>query len=184
MPPLVQQDEPVSPTSNQDSSLHIALSTISLTEHKSDDGQPSPAQRPPPLPPRKDASSSTISLGPSGIPQNGRRKLLLIYIHGFMGAEDSFRTFPAHVHNLVASALADSHVVYSKIYPRYKSRRAMSAARDEFSEWLVNGSNIAILSRTNSRRQADTVRVRSNRCDLIRAQFGRHPSRRRSPCRE
>lgn len=55
-----------------------------------------------------------------------------------MGAEDSFRSFPAHVHNLVADALADSHVVYSKIYPRYKSRRAMSAARDEFSEWLVN----------------------------------------------
>lgn len=135
MPPPAQLDDPVSPTSNQDSSLHMTISSISLTEHKSDDVRATPAQRPPPLPPRKDASSSTISLGLSGTAQDGRRKLLLIYIHGFMGAEDSFRTFPAHVHNLAANALADSHVVYSKIYPRYKSRRAMSAARDEFSEW-------------------------------------------------
>lgn len=141
MPPPAQLDDPVSPTSNQDSSLHMTISSISLTEHKSDDVRATPAQRPPPLPPRKDASSSTISLGPSGTAQDGRRKLLLIYIHGFMGAEDSFRTFPAHVHNLVANALADSHVVYSKIYPRYKSRRAMSAARDEFSEWWVNVIN-------------------------------------------
>jgi hypothetical protein len=142
----MQLNDSVSPTSNQDTSPHMTLSTISLTEHKSDDGQPSPARKPPPLPPRKNASSSTVSLGPSGIPQDGRRKLLLIYIHGFMGAEDSFREFPAHVHNLVANALADSHVVYSKIYPRYKSRRAMSAARDEFSEWLANGSDVSIRS--------------------------------------
>jgi hypothetical protein len=137
MHPPVLLDDPVSPTSNQDSPLHMTLSSVSLTEHKSDDKQPNHGQRPPPLPPRKDASSSTISLGPSWTPQDGRRKLLLIYIHGFMGAEDSFRKFPAHVHNLVFNALADSHVVYSKKYPRYKSRRAMSAARDEFSEWLV-----------------------------------------------
>ncbi|RAO65410.1 uncharacterized protein BHQ10_001422 [Talaromyces amestolkiae] len=137
MPPPMQLDDPGSPTSNRDPSLHMTISTLSLTERKPDDGHAIPAQRPPPLPPRKDASSSTLSLGPSGTPQDGRRKLLLIYIHGFMGAEDSFRTFPAHVHNLAADALADSHVVYSKIYPRYKSRRAMSAARDEFSEWLI-----------------------------------------------
>lgn len=137
MAPPMPLDDPVSPTSNQDSSLHRKVSTISLTEHRPEDKHTFPAQRPPPLPPRKDASSSTLTFGPSGTPQDGRRKLLLIYIHGFMGAEDSFRAFPAHVHNLIANALAASHVVYSKIYPRYKSRRAMSAARDEFSEWLV-----------------------------------------------
>lgn len=138
MCPPMQLDDPVSPTSNQDPSLHMTLSTISLTENNSDDGHVISNQGPPPLPPRKDASSSTVSLGSLGIPQDGRRKLLLIYIHGFMGAEDSFRAFPAHVHNLVSNALADSHVVYSKIYPRYKSRRAMAAARDDFSEWFVN----------------------------------------------
>ncbi|KAE8549632.1 hypothetical protein EYB25_008154 [Talaromyces marneffei] len=133
----VQLHDPVSPTSNQNSPLHMESSSVSLAEHKSYEGQPSPARNPPPLPPRKDASSSSMSLGPSETPQDGRRKLLLIYIHGFMGAEDSFREFPAHVHNLISNTLADSHVIYSKIYPRYKSRRAMTAARDEFSEWLI-----------------------------------------------
>ncbi|EED20165.1 conserved hypothetical protein [Talaromyces stipitatus ATCC 10500] len=134
--PPVQLDDSVDSTNNQDASLCMTLSNISSTENTSGDRYASSAQRPPPLPLRKDASSSTISLGPPGDPRDGRRRLLLIYIHGFMGAEDSFRKFPAHVHNLVANALAESHVVYSKIYPRYKSRRPMSAARDEFSSWL------------------------------------------------
>lgn len=83
-------------------------------------------------------SSSTLSLGPSeSVNIDGRRKLLLIYIHGFMGEEASFHKFPAHVHNLVTIALAESHVVYSKVYPRYKSRRAMDIARDDFSRWCV-----------------------------------------------
>ncbi|KAL2003599.1 hypothetical protein VTN02DRAFT_3145 [Thermoascus thermophilus] len=53
-----------------------------------------------------------------------------------MGTETSFKAFPAHVHGLLANALAESHVVYSKIYPRYKSRRAMEFARDDFSKWI------------------------------------------------
>src|SRR5438045_5011817 len=42
-------------------------------------------------------SSSTQSLIPSESGRDGRRKLLLIYIHGFLGNETSFRSFPAHV---------------------------------------------------------------------------------------
>lgn len=80
-------------------------------------------------------SSSTLSLGPSESSDHGRRQLLLIYIHGFMGAETSFQKFPAHVHNLVTMALKETHVVYSKVYPRYKSRRALNIARDDFSHW-------------------------------------------------
>jgi hypothetical protein len=80
-------------------------------------------------------SSSTLSLGPSESSVHGRRQLLLIYIHGFMGAETSFQKFPAHVHNLVTTTLKETHVVYSKVYPRYKSRRAMNIARDDFSHW-------------------------------------------------
>ncbi|EME87919.1 uncharacterized protein MYCFIDRAFT_118736, partial [Pseudocercospora fijiensis CIRAD86] len=65
-----------------------------------------------------------------------RRKLLLVYIHGFMGAETSFRSFPAHVHNLLAILLSETHVVHSKIYPRYRSKGRISNARDDFSRWL------------------------------------------------
>lgn len=66
----------------------------------------------------------------------GRRRLLLIYIHGFMGNETSFRSFPAHMHNLLTVVLAPSHVVHTKIYPRYQSRRHLRVARDDFSAWL------------------------------------------------
>lgn len=66
----------------------------------------------------------------------GRRKLLLVYIHGFMGDESSFRSFPAHVHSLLTVLAQDTHVVYSKIYPRYRSKQYITIARDNFSTWL------------------------------------------------
>lgn len=81
-------------------------------------------------------SRSTQSLVPEkGKDHGSKRTLLLIYIHGFMGNETSFQSFPAHVHNAVTVALADTHVIHTKIYPRYKSRRAIEYARDDFSEW-------------------------------------------------
>ena len=61
--------------------------------------------------------------------------MLLVYIHGFMGNETSFQSFPAHVHNLLTITLAETHVVHIKIYPRYKSRKAIDFARDDFSTW-------------------------------------------------
>lgn len=71
-------------------------------------------------------------------PQNERRrKLLCIYVHGFMGNETSFRSFPAHVHNLLAVLLSETHAVHTKIYPRYRSRRNIACARDDFSAWLT-----------------------------------------------
>ncbi|PQE11994.1 catalytic protein [Rutstroemia sp. NJR-2017a BVV2] len=42
----------------------------------------------------------------------------------------------AHVHNLLTIALVETHVVHTKIYPRYKSRKAINFARDDFSTWL------------------------------------------------
>ncbi|TKA78220.1 hypothetical protein B0A55_03778 [Friedmanniomyces simplex] len=82
-------------------------------------------------------SSSTQSLAPSeNNEQNERRRLLLIYIHGFMGNETSFRSFPAHVHHLLTVLLAETHVVHTKVYPRYRSKRNISFARDDFSRWL------------------------------------------------
>ncbi|KAM0803463.1 hypothetical protein BDR22DRAFT_791861, partial [Usnea florida] len=89
-------------------------------------------------------SSSTQSLVPhdntstdgDGNRTDGRKTLLLVYIHGFMGNETSFQSFPAHVHNLVTVRLEGSHVVHTKIYPKYKSRKAIEFARDAFSEWL------------------------------------------------
>lgn len=80
-------------------------------------------------------SSSTQSLVPIEADRSGRRTLLLIYIHGFVGNETSFQSFPAHVHNVLSITLAETHIVHTKIYPRYKSRKHIEFARDDFSKW-------------------------------------------------
>ncbi|KAI0119597.1 hypothetical protein F4814DRAFT_412568 [Daldinia grandis] len=84
-------------------------------------------------------SSSTQSLvpSPSEAEDSGRRKLLIIYIHGFMGNDASFQSFPAHVHKYLKLALSETHTVHSKIYPRYKTYKALDVARDNFSRWLA-----------------------------------------------
>lgn len=80
---------------------------------------------------------STESLYPSKSGPKHRRTLLLVYIHGFMGNEASFQSFPAHVHNLLSDALSETHSVHTKMYPRYKSRKTIEFAREEFSAWYV-----------------------------------------------
>lgn len=81
-------------------------------------------------------SSSTHSLTPTLRDNEGRRTLLIVYIHGFMGNDSSFRSFPAHVHSYLKEALEETHVVHTKIYPRYKTYKAIDVARDNFSKWL------------------------------------------------
>ncbi|KAH7186144.1 uncharacterized protein B0J16DRAFT_400036 [Fusarium flagelliforme] len=71
----------------------------------------------------------------------GKRRLLIIYIHGFCGSEDSFGQFPSHVHSFLKQALCDTHVVYSKIYPQYETRNAMDIAVEKFSRWLQPHEN-------------------------------------------
>ena len=61
---------------------------------------------------------------------------MLVYIHGFYGNDQSFHSFPAHVHNYLREALSETHVVHSKLYPRYKTYKAIEIARDNFSAWL------------------------------------------------
>lgn len=62
-----------------------------------------------------------------------------------MGTETSFRSFPAHVHNLVTITLADSHVVHTKIYPRYQARRTIDQVAEDFSRWCVCAIYVAIV---------------------------------------
>lgn len=81
------------------------------------------------------------SLLPAESSSGLRRTLLLVYVHGFVGNDMSFGSFPAHVHNLLASYLVETHVVHTKIYPRYKSRKNISYARDDFSNWLYPHEN-------------------------------------------
>lgn len=132
------RDPPEQPRpADQTKQLHMTESSVSLESSSSTNGPNSSSQNAYAWweEANKNYYSSATSLGPTESAVDGRRKLLLVYIHGFMGAETSFQKFPVHVHNLVTKGLAESHVVYSKVYPRYKSRRAMNIARDDFSEW-------------------------------------------------
>ncbi|KAJ5946325.1 hypothetical protein N7454_003164 [Penicillium verhagenii] len=99
--------------------------------------QPEPQTHTPP-----DRSSSGLSLS-SGLSMTGpgpqdatKRRLLLIYIHGFGGSETTFSDMPVHVHSALAALLSESHVVYTRIYPRYKSKGEFQLAVDRFSGWL------------------------------------------------
>lgn len=81
-------------------------------------------------------TSSTQSLGNPAPDADARRTLLIIYLHGFYGNDQSFRSFPAHVHSYLSQLLAETHTIHSKIYPRYKTYKAIEVARDRFSAWL------------------------------------------------
>lgn len=85
---------------------------------------------------RDPRTSSTQSLTPSDYNEHEKRKLLLVYIHGFMGNDNSFQNFPFHVHRFLRDRLRESHAVHTKIYPRYKTYKAIEVARDNFSRWL------------------------------------------------
>ena len=63
-----------------------------------------------------------------------KRKLLLIYVHGFLGDETSFKQFPAHVHHCLTDALKE-RVIHTKVYPKYKTRQKMEQVREIFSDW-------------------------------------------------
>ncbi|KAL2266498.1 hypothetical protein VTJ83DRAFT_5850 [Remersonia thermophila] len=87
---------------------------------------------------RDPRTSSVQSLAPStGDDGDQKRKLLVIYIHGYKGSTTSFRSFPAHVHNLLKTLLAETHVVHTKIYPRYKTYKSIEVATENFSQWLA-----------------------------------------------
>ncbi|KAL1874384.1 hypothetical protein VTK73DRAFT_410 [Phialemonium thermophilum] len=112
-------------------------SPSSFRSHESTRGGPPDAKVPRSWSPLDPRSSSSQSLDTFRSEENDhRRRLLVIYIHGFMGNDSSFRSFPAHVHHVLRNALADSHTVHSKIYPRYKTYKTIEVARDNFSKWL------------------------------------------------
>ncbi|RAL14292.1 uncharacterized protein BO97DRAFT_314907, partial [Aspergillus homomorphus CBS 101889] len=80
---------------------------------------------------------SSLSLPVPNFPQDvAKRCLLLIYIHGFEGSEASFSDFPAHVHTSLTDLMGESHYIYTRIYPRYKSRGKMCTAVKNFNAWL------------------------------------------------
>jgi len=66
-----------------------------------------------------------------------RKTLLLVFIHGFKGGDDTFGTFPEHLRALISHALPKANVV-AIAYPRYETRGELSDCVARFREWLEN----------------------------------------------
>ncbi len=133
-PPLpprsLQNESPSSPTIRLGvvSSGHAHLQPLSVVDPRTSSTQ----SLVPSLYPSREQESACDS---SSFPPT-KLTLLVIYVHGFYGNDQSFRSFPAHVHGFLKISLAESHVIHTKIYPRYKTYKSIQVARDQFSLWL------------------------------------------------
>ncbi|KAI1503421.1 hypothetical protein F5X99DRAFT_407003 [Biscogniauxia marginata] len=63
------------------------------------------------------------------------RTLLLCFIHGFKGNDDTFRTFPYDLKTQVAKKLPD-HSVESIVYPKYETKGELGQCSEAFLSWL------------------------------------------------
>ncbi|KAI1131148.1 hypothetical protein F5Y10DRAFT_287899 [Nemania abortiva] len=63
------------------------------------------------------------------------RTLLLCFLHGFKGNDDTFRTFPEDLKAQVAKQLPDDHVE-SVVYPKYETKGELGQCSVSFLSWL------------------------------------------------
>ncbi|KAK1831526.1 hypothetical protein QBC39DRAFT_258764 [Podospora conica] len=64
-----------------------------------------------------------------------KRILLLCFIHGFKGNDDTFGDFPKHLQDTVTNNLPDDKVT-SVVYPRYETKGELAQSSTAFLEWL------------------------------------------------
>ncbi|KAJ4987657.1 hypothetical protein SVAN01_06824 [Stagonosporopsis vannaccii] len=66
-----------------------------------------------------------------------RKTLLLCFIHGFKGGDDTFGTFPSHLKALLQHALPKVTIL-AITYPKYETRGDLYECVGRFKEWLQN----------------------------------------------
>ncbi|KAG5293782.1 abhydrolase 6 family protein [Histoplasma capsulatum G186AR] len=66
-----------------------------------------------------------------------KRTLLLVFIHGFKGGDDTFGSFPAHLRALVSHALPNIEVT-AVVYPKFETKGDLNGCVVRFREWLQN----------------------------------------------
>ncbi|EGE78955.1 hypothetical protein BDDG_01892 [Blastomyces dermatitidis ATCC 18188] len=66
-----------------------------------------------------------------------KRTLLLVFIHGFKGGEDTFGSFPDHLRALVNHALPNIEVTVA-VYPKFETKGDLNGCVARFREWLQN----------------------------------------------
>ncbi|KAI2897093.1 hypothetical protein CBS63078_3643 [Aspergillus niger] len=66
-----------------------------------------------------------------------KKTLLLVFIHGFKGDDDTFGEFPGRFCALISRALPAVQVV-ATVYPKYETRGELKGCVSNFREWLQN----------------------------------------------
>jgi len=66
-----------------------------------------------------------------------RKTLLLCFIHGFKGGDDTFGNFPSHLKALLQHALPNVSIL-AVTYPQFETRGDLAECVARFREWLEN----------------------------------------------
>ncbi|OCK85657.1 hypothetical protein K432DRAFT_400045 [Lepidopterella palustris CBS 459.81] len=66
-----------------------------------------------------------------------KKTLLLCFIHGFKGGDDTFANFPSHLKAILQHALPKVEVA-AIIYPKFETRGDLRECVSRFKEWLQN----------------------------------------------
>ncbi|KAL2865391.1 uncharacterized protein BJX67DRAFT_373253 [Aspergillus lucknowensis] len=66
-----------------------------------------------------------------------RKTLLLVFIHGFKGGDDTFGSFPQQLQALLSRKLSAVNMV-TLVYPKYETRGNLQETVNAFREWLQN----------------------------------------------
>ncbi|KAH8902863.1 hypothetical protein BR93DRAFT_886210 [Coniochaeta sp. PMI_546] len=64
-----------------------------------------------------------------------KRVLLLCFIHGFKGNDDTFQNFPEDLRKTISNNLDDEHIE-SVIYPKYETKGELAQSTEAFLGWL------------------------------------------------
>jgi len=62
------------------------------------------------------------------------KTLLLVFIHGFKGGDDTFARFPPHLKALLSHALPQLNIVQIQ-YPKFETRGDLAECVSNFKEW-------------------------------------------------
>lgn len=66
-----------------------------------------------------------------------KKTLLLVFIHGFKGGDDTFGNFPNHLRALLSHALPKVTVLQI-MYPKYETRGELHDCVARFKEWYFD----------------------------------------------
>ncbi|KAG6821566.1 hypothetical protein H0H93_000075 [Arthromyces matolae] len=79
---------------------------------------------------------STSFTHPNESTNDAKEMLLVIFVHGFKGDDQSFGDFPSRLQHILAETVSEV-IVECKVFPAYETKGDLNAAVIRFSDWLT-----------------------------------------------